>query len=134
LIFPFFYLYKETSMRYNQAKTTAVGLSKETIAGVRRRSNDRCEMCGRNAWLEMSHRTAKGMGGAHGDAVDHINSAENIDHLCTLCHRMLMHRERSTINGESCKTCWMRVWCLAKAQAKGLIDEDWRGPHPERNE
>ena len=121
-------------MAYNQAKSTANGIEPAVIAAVLTRSQGVCEQCYRNQWLQISHRTAKGMGGAHGDAVAIVQSAANLDHLCEVCHAMLMHysvvRRYVGFEEHSCRTCWLKNECLDLARSRGYIDHTWSGPHP----
>jgi hypothetical protein len=96
-------------------------IPKETIRTVRERSQDRCELCGRNRWLEMAHIVAKGMGGRHNEAEVENNSPDNILHLCTLCHRAVSHGEKYIIDGHSCDTCPIRgQMCIDRATALGI--------------
>lgn len=121
-------------MSYNTSTSTSDGIPADEIAKVLKRSRGMCEMCGSSYNLQISHRTAKAMGGAHGERAAFINSAENLDHLCELCHAMLMHRQvvRYVIgtNVHSCWTCRIREDCLPVAIDRGFITPEWTGPHP----
>lgn len=52
------------------------------------RAHNLCEGCGRTRAEEVHHRQPRGMGGVHGAAARHSNSAPNLLALCRPCHNI----------------------------------------------
>lgn len=69
---------------------------------VLERSKFRCERCGvrQMSGLHMSHRQARGMGGAKGKPHDRLS---NVNALCAKCHLRFVEREPSLAELEGWK-------------------------------